>query len=470
MTCGWQGRLGLSRRTLGAGLALSAAAALTSCSLFERVVADDEAGPREATVVVLAPDGTASGKSVLAAVELAIDKSAGDIGGWTIDVDFVDDAGHDDGPAELAREMVGDDVIAVIGGLSTDVVRAVQPVLSSGSVLFVSPADTVPEHTRGADPGNPLRPYSNYYRTSAIGEDPMQALARYAVGSLEASRVAVIDAGESDEAAVFAEAVDDAGGDLVRIAGHDDEESPDLEDEADDEGGEDTNTDSGAGDGDENAGEADENSDDGDENEAGDENGDDGDENGDDGEAGDGESSRTPDAAAMVASARAENAEAVFVAGSADLAAAVADELARTGGDIELLGGSVMLSDDFLAEAGSAAEGAWTATHGELGTEANAVAEQAESDLSGAGLDVTDPNVAGAYDAGMAVGTVLTACLPPASSATAARRGCIGELAEVAVAGATAEVAFDEYGDRAGSIPVFMVVRGGQWTTLEPGS
>jgi ABC-type branched-subunit amino acid transport system substrate-binding protein len=445
------GQSGRQRRTLSVALAIGAVAVLTSCSVFERVVADDDAGPREATVVVLAPGGTSSGKDVLDAVELAVGQAVADIGGWTIDVEFVDDAGHDDGPAEAAREMVDDDVIAVIGGLSTDVVRAVQPVLSSGSVLFVSPTDTVPEHTRGADPGNPLRPYSNYYRTSVAGEDPMHALARYAVGSLEAGRVAMIDAGDPDEAAVFAEGVDDADGDLIRI---DDEPTTDTDDESDEDDGETSEENSGG----EDSGEGDtEDSGEGDtENEA---------DNGDDGAAS--EQSSQPDVGAMIAAARAENADAVFVTGRAGAAAAVADEIARTGGDLELLGGSVMLSDDFLAEAGSAADGAWTATEGELSSGEGRASESAATALADVDLDIADPLVASAYDAGLAVGTVLAGCLPPANSASAARRGCIGELAEVSVPGATAEVAFDEFGDRAGANPVLMVVRGGTWTALE---
>ncbi|WP_166351255.1 ABC transporter substrate-binding protein [Phytoactinopolyspora limicola] len=420
----------VSRASMLAGV-LCSVLVLTSCSLFERVVADEEAGSREAAVVVLAPGGTASGDAVMDAVELAIGETASDVPGWTIDVRFVADDSHDDGPAELVREVAEDDVIAVIGGMSTEVVRAAQPVLSASSVLFVSPADTVPEHTRGADPGAPLRPYPNYFRTVVTGEHPLRMLARHAVGSLEADRIAVIDAGDHDESAAFAEAVDRAGGEVVQIA-DDAADDEAVDDEAvDDEAVDDEAVDDEAVD----------------------------DEAVDD-EAVDDE---TVTSAALVQAVRDADAGAVFVTGSSALAAALADELARTGGGVELLGGAALMNDDFLAEAGSSAEGAWTAVAGEL---AGSDDDNTRSRLAESGLDVGVPQVAAAYDAGLAVGTVLTGCLPPASSAAAARRGCIGEMAEVTVGGGTAELAFDEYGDRVGANPVLLKVNGNVWSPL----
>jgi branched-chain amino acid transport system substrate-binding protein len=70
---------------------------------------------------------------------------------------------------------------------------------------------------------------------------------------------------------------------------------------------------------------------------------------------------------------------------------------------------------------------------------------------------------AAAHDAGTAVGTVLARCLPPASSASSARRGCLGEMSQLDFAGATGEVSFDEYGDRAGGSVRFSVLREEAW-------
>lgn len=384
-------------RAAGVVAGFCAAVLVASCGAVEKAMSDDEASVREGVVVVLAPAGTVDGEGVREAVERAISETTSDIGGWTVEVRLVDDDVDDLG--ELADEIVDDDVIAVIGGLSTETIRAVQPTFSAESLLFVSPADTVPEHTRGADAGNPLRPYANYYRTSMSAEQPLQALARYAVDALEVSTVATVDAGGAGaEVSAFAAAVVEAGGEVVPIKG-----------------------------------------------------------------------AATPaDVAPMLSTATDAEAGAVFVAGRADVAAATADEVAGRGVDMELLGGSVVNAEDFLAEAGSSAEGAWTAVAGELVSSADQVAGAASEQMADVGVTSPGRYGAEAYDAGLAVGTVLTGCLPSASSATSARQGCTGEMAQISVTGVTGDVAFDAFGDRAGASPAVMVVRGGTWTPVEP--
>lgn len=362
-------------------------------------MSSDEQTVRAAVVIVLAPLDSGDGKGVGEAVERAVSETAAGIEGWNVETRLVDDDVEDVG--ELAREIVNDDVVAVIGGLSTDTIRAVQPVFDAASLLFVSPADTVPEHTRGADPGNVLRPYASYYRTSVSSEQPMQALGRHAIGALDIGRVATIDAGGgAADIGPFAEAVTEGGGEVVDVGG----EKP-------------------------------------------------------------GDALTPADAGSMISTATDADAEAVFVAGRSGIAAAVADAAATA--NLTLLGGSALTTEDFLAEAGSSADGAFTAVAGELmpddGPGLGASAEQM------AEVGVTSPGRHGAeaYDAGLAVGTVLTRCLPPASSAISAREGCTGEMAQVSVTGVTGEVAFDAFGDRAGTSPMIMVVRSGTLRKLD---
>jgi len=103
----------------------------------------------------------------------------------------------------------------VVGGLSAQVVRAVQPVLAGASILFVSPADVAREHTRGADPASPLRPNASYFRTTLVGGDAVGAAADYAVVGLGASRVAVVDGGAGKEADRFRADAGRSGAEVV---------------------------------------------------------------------------------------------------------------------------------------------------------------------------------------------------------------------------------------------------------------
>src|SRR5918994_1966836 len=50
-------------------------------------------------------------------------------------------------------------ITGVVGTLNSSVAQSVQPVLDSASILMVSPANTNPTLTQGADPASPARPY-----------------------------------------------------------------------------------------------------------------------------------------------------------------------------------------------------------------------------------------------------------------------------------------------------------------------
>lgn len=194
----------------------------TSCGLVKSALGEDDAGPQVATVAVLVPGGAAGGgvsAGVIDAVELAIAETTADVPGWSVEVTPVEEGTESAEMTAAVEGMVEDDVVAVIGGLSTDAIRAAQPVLDQASILFVSPADVAPEHTRGADPATPLRPYPTYYRTSVGGETALAALARYAVDGLGAATFAVIDAGDAAGSGEFVTAARRAGA-QVPVTGH----------------------------------------------------------------------------------------------------------------------------------------------------------------------------------------------------------------------------------------------------------
>ncbi|WP_147375204.1 ABC transporter substrate-binding protein [Jiangella rhizosphaerae] len=371
----------------GAGwAALTAAAALVSSCGMVGALGDDDAGAQTATVGVLVPGSgwqQADGEAVLAAVRAAVEETAGDIAGWTVEVVAVDEGEKGEAAADSVTELVDGDAVAVIGGLTTAGVRAAQPVLDDEDVLFVSPADVVPSHTLGADPSAPLRPYRSYFRTAVGAEPPAAALGRYAVSGLRADAVAVVDGGDPAEVRAFAEAVDEAGGSVV---------------------------------------------------------------------------ARGADVATVVAKAKTEGATAVFVAGDPE-AAAQADRQVRSARLDATLLGATAFGGDF---ADDGRDGAVRAEPAELDATAGVRSGRLTDDI-GAPLGEYG---AAAHDAGIAVGTVLERCLPPASSASSARRGCLGEMSQLDFAGATGEVSFDEYGDRSGGSVRFSVLRDGTWEVV----
>lgn len=373
------------RRGAGWAALTAAAALLSSCGMLG-ALGDDDAGAQTATVGVLVPETgwqQADGEAVLAAVRAAVEETAGDIGGWTVEVVAVDEGEKGEAAADAVTELVDGDAVAVVGGLNTAAVRAAQPILDGDDVLFVSPADVVPAHTLGADPSAPLRPYRSYFRTAVGAEAPAAALARYAVSGLGAQNVAVVDGGDAAEAQAFAAAVDELGGKVVA---------------------------SGA------------------------------------------------DVAAVVAKAKAEGATAVFVAGDREVAVQTDRQVRASGLEATLLGATAF-GGDF---ADDAADGAVRAQPAELDATAGVRSGRLAEDL---GVPLGEFGAA-AYDAGTAVGTVLARCLPPASSASSARRGCLGEMRQLDFAGATGEVSFDEYGDRSGGGVRFSVLREEAWEVV----
>jgi ABC-type branched-subunit amino acid transport system substrate-binding protein len=378
---------------------------LTGCSMVgDALGGEQDTGPRGAKIVVLVPgDGNqvAAGQGVHAAVELALREAALAIPGWSVEVVAVDEPRDDAEAARVAEELADDDeVVAVVGGLAA-ALRAVQPVLDRASIVFVSPADVTPEHTRGADPAEPLRPYDTYFRTAVPGGDPVAAAAEYAVRGLNAARVAVIDGGVGDEAARFGTEVAGLGGDVVASAA--------------------------AG----------------------------------------------PDRAgvdAVIAGAVERGAGAVYVAGDAALAAEAAKKLAGTGLDARLLGGADLRSEDFLAAAGTAADGAVAVVAGTVEPSAASDVDDLTARLDAKSLPPPGPYGAAAYDAGTALAQVLSRCLPPEDSAARARAGCVGEMEQVSFPGLTGQVDFDRFGERTGGHPVAFEVRDGGWVEIGGGA
>ena len=194
-------------------LLLAATVALSGCStvdgLVERVRPVEETGTPVVTLTVLAPLSSGeqrAGTAVVDAVEQAVTDSGG-VPGCEVVVASIDSAGPTL-PDDLDALGSDDTAVAVVGGFGPDDVRTLVPQLDDEGLTVVSPADTDPRHTRGADPASPLRPWSGYI-TVAVEPTPEQtALADHLVRVVGISRGLVVHGPNADSEARAAAVAD----------------------------------------------------------------------------------------------------------------------------------------------------------------------------------------------------------------------------------------------------------------------
>jgi branched-chain amino acid transport system substrate-binding protein len=185
---------------VGASL-IVASLALTACGSRS---GDDSGGgsggsTKTAKIGVIAPlsgDLSALGLGIQHSVELAV-KQANDsnaIPGWKLEVVPKDDEGKPDPGKNAATALAGDaDVIGVVGTLNTSVSQQVQPVLAPKNIVQVSPANTGPGLTQGANwQTDPKRPYKTYFRTCTTDAVQGPFAARYLYETAKITKVATI--------------------------------------------------------------------------------------------------------------------------------------------------------------------------------------------------------------------------------------------------------------------------------------
>jgi len=184
-------------------LLLAVAVTSSGCSVVDevqgRLSGPEDAGPAVVTITVLAPlsgGQTRAGRAVVDAVEQAVDDSGG-VEGWAVEVDVLDSTATsvDEDVADLRRD---DTTVAVVTGFAADDVRTLVPVLDDAGLTVLSPADTDPRHTRGADPTAPLRPWSGYLTVAVEATPEQTSLAEHVVRVLGTSRALVVHDGSSE--------------------------------------------------------------------------------------------------------------------------------------------------------------------------------------------------------------------------------------------------------------------------------
>ncbi len=141
---------------------------------------------KTAKIGVIAPlsgDLAALGKGIEHSVDLAIKQAneSNAIPGWKLELAAEDDQATPDVGKNAATKLASDkDVVGVVGTLNSSVAQSVQPVLSTANITMVSPANTNPSLTQGADFATaPKRTYQNYFRTCTTDSIQGPFAARY---------------------------------------------------------------------------------------------------------------------------------------------------------------------------------------------------------------------------------------------------------------------------------------------------
>ncbi len=163
----------MNKRTyMLAGVAvLATSLAFTGCGARTDAGAGAGATEKVAKIGVIVPLSgglSAMGVGIKNSVDLAVKQANASkaIPGWTLEVAAEDDQATPDVGKNAATKLASDDqVVGVVGTLNSSVAQVVTPVLDAAKIVQVSPANTNPSLTKGADLANPKRPYADYFRT-----------------------------------------------------------------------------------------------------------------------------------------------------------------------------------------------------------------------------------------------------------------------------------------------------------------
>jgi branched-chain amino acid transport system substrate-binding protein len=183
---------------VGASL-LVASMALTACGSRSEDNGGGGGGNKVAKIGVIAPlsgDLSALGLGIQHSVELAVKQAndSGAIPGWKLEVSAKDDEAKPDVGKNAATALAADkDVIGVVGTLNSSVSQSVQPVLAAAKITQVSPANTNPSLTQGANwKTSPARTYPTYFRTCTTDAIQGPFAARYMFNKAGLKKVATI--------------------------------------------------------------------------------------------------------------------------------------------------------------------------------------------------------------------------------------------------------------------------------------
>ncbi len=393
-----------NRRIAIAGIAglLAASMALTGCGSRNAEPSATTGAKKVVKIGLIAPLSgglSAMGTGMRNSVDLAVKQAnaKGTIPGWEIQFVAEDDQASPDAGKNAATKLTGDkDVIGVVGPLNSSVGQAIQPILESAGIPLVSPANTNPTLTKGADLTAPKRAYTTYFRTCTTDDVQGPFAAKYLLDSGIKQVATVHDKKAYGQGLVtaFADAFTKGGGTVVAA------ETINPDDK---------------------------------------------------------------DFSAVVTKIKNAGPKALYYGGEYPQSGPLSQQMKNAGLNIPLMGGDGMYDKAYieLAGAGSA---------GDLATSVGAPAETLASAKSfieayKAGGYKEDYSAYGtyAYDAGQAIIEALKVSLASATDVASAKKATVTALGKVSFAGASGQVAFDQYGDSTSRVLTVYKVEAGKW-------
>jgi branched-chain amino acid transport system substrate-binding protein len=145
----------------------------------------------------LSGDLSALGLGIQHSVELAVKQANANnaIPGWTLKVEPKDDEAKPDVGKNAATQFAGEaNVAGVVGNLNTSVTQSTQSVLAAANIAQVSPANTGPSLTKGANfITAPVRPYKTFFRTCTTDTVQGKFAADYLYNTAGLKKVATIN-------------------------------------------------------------------------------------------------------------------------------------------------------------------------------------------------------------------------------------------------------------------------------------
>ncbi|GLZ36729.1 branched-chain amino acid ABC transporter substrate-binding protein [Actinokineospora sp. NBRC 105648] len=174
---------------------------------------------------VIAPQSgglSALGLGIKNSAQLAADQANEKcaVKGYKLAVQTEDDQATAQVGAQAATRLSSNaNVVGVVGTLNSSVAQSVQPILKNKSIVQVSPANTNPSLTRGADYGTaPKRQFDNYFRVCATDDNQGPYAAKYLVGKAGKKNIAIITDGKTYGEGLAAEFKKQAEKDGAKIA------------------------------------------------------------------------------------------------------------------------------------------------------------------------------------------------------------------------------------------------------------
>ncbi|MBA8928825.1 branched-chain amino acid transport system substrate-binding protein [Kutzneria viridogrisea] len=155
------------------------------------------------TVGVVAPlsgNLSALGLGIRNSAQLAVDQANAKcaVKGYKLVLDPEDDQATPQIGAQAATKLASDpNVVGVVGTLNSSVSQSVQPILAQKKVVQVSPANTSPTLSKGADLTNPKRQFDTYFRVCTTDNYQGPYAADYLVKKAGKKKIAVITDGKT---------------------------------------------------------------------------------------------------------------------------------------------------------------------------------------------------------------------------------------------------------------------------------